>query len=247
MPEFIKKIIYWFSKKQIESIKKQSYTKRVKRAKSAKAHYSNSTTKTIYTSSGSLKLTMKTEENKAKLKGEIEAILRKYGNNADKLLEYVSEHGTPVYRISKAKYLLKQIKYEDGFIGKTCGIKALYINFIVGIFAQKKLNISTKAPEMFIIEKCEPDIYHTLQQFYKWYSMKLNLPGFDEESQQNFQKFLKAGKDTEIKKLSVDEILGLKEAIARDVEAINFVIDLAKSTVGAKQAMERLQNGSATV
>jgi hypothetical protein len=100
---------------------------------------------------------------------------------------------------------------------------------------------------MFVLEDAPLDAYYTIQYFHKWYAMKLNLPGFDSESQQNFQKFLNSSNDEDMKGLSVDEILGLKEAIARDVEAINFVVDLAKSTAGAKNAMQKLQTGSATV
>ena len=75
---------------------------------------------------------------------------------------------------------------------------------------------------------------------------KLNLPGFNAEAQNNFQKFLHSD-DSDIKLLSVEEILDLKEAIARDVEAINFIVDLAKSTTGSKNALKKMTAGGATV
>lgn len=86
------------------------------------------------------------------------------------------------------------------------------------------------------------DAYYTIQQFHKWYAAKLELPGFDAESQNNFQKYLENINDEGIKNLSVEEIIGLKEAIARDVEAINFVIELYKILRRCQKCPE--QNGN---
>ena len=96
---------------------------------------------------------------------------------------------------------------------------------------------------MFVMSKQPVDSYNTIQQFHKWYAMKLNLPGFDAEAQANFQKFLGSTSDNDIKALTVDEILALKDAIARDVEAINFVVELAKSTDGTRNAMGKITSG----
>ena len=237
MPDFIKKFIYWLSKKQVKSIKRSVHAR----------SYSNSTSKTVYTSAGSLQLTSKTDKNKLKAKTEIENILRKYKNNPEKLMDFVQKHGTSVYKIKHAKFFLKLIHYDIGFIGKTSGLQAVYLNLLTSLANEHKLCFKNETPEMFILEDAPLNAYYTIQYFYKWYAMKLNLPGFDSESQQNFQKFLNSTNNEEIKGLSVDEILGLKEAIARDVEAINFVVNLARSTAGAKNAMQKLQAGSATV
>lgn len=239
MSDFIKKFIYWLSKKQVKTLK---------RTQSA-GRYVNSTSKTVYTGAGSLQLTSKTEQNKEKLKLEVENILKKYKNNPEKLIDFVENHGTKVYKIPYANKILKVIGYDEGFVGKTSGIKARYLNLVTSLLSKEKLNISNMTKDMFILEKNTPlNVYYVIQYFYKWSAMKLNLPGFDSISQQNFQKLYSSkNENADIKSLSVDEILGLKEAIARDVEAINFVIEMAKSTAGAKQAMEKLRAGSATV
>lgn len=238
MFDFIQKLIYSFLALQEKILRK-------KLKRNFKSIYSNSTSKKKITQSVSLELTAKTEKNKTKLKNNIEVILKKYENNPQKLLDFVQRSGTKVYKIPFANKILGLIGYEEGFIIAE-GLKGLYANIIIPIFAGEKIKFSFKTEPIFVLRDLPLDNYHMIQQFHKWYAMKLNLPGFDFESQNNFQKFLNSN-DEDIKSLSVEEILGLKEAIARDVEAINFVVDLAKSTTGSKNALKKITTGGASI
>lgn len=239
MFNFVQKIIYFVLNLQENVLKKRL-------GKKYKTSYTNTTSKKVFGLAASLELTSKTEKNKEKLENDVKIILKKYENNPEKLLEFIERSGTKVYKIPHADKLLKLINYEEGFIGATKSVKALYLGILVSIFSDKKINLSLKTEPMFILRNLPLDKYCMIQQFHKWYAMKLNLPGFDTESQENFQKFLNSN-DEDIKLLSVDEILGLKEAIARDVEAINFIVDLAKTTDGSKNAMKKITAGGATV
>ena len=85
-----------------------------------------------------------------------------------------------------------------------------------------------------------------LHQFHKWYGFKMNLPGYDEKAQELFNENL--NKMTDGADLNVEDILALKEAIARDSEAADFVINLAKESTGAKKALNKIkQDGSAEI
>lgn len=239
MFDFVQKFIYFAI-----AIQEKVLGKKLKR--SFGLSYSNSTSKRVFGVAASLNLTVETEKSKEKLERNAKVILKKYENNPEKLLQFIEGSGTKIYKIACADKVLKIIGYEEGFIGKINGLKGLYINTIVKALAGEKINLSFKTKPMFILRDMPLDSYYMIQQFYKWYAMKLNLPGFDYESQENFQKFLSSN-DEKIDELSIEEILGLKEAIARDVEAINFVIDLAKSTEGSKNAMKKITAGGASV
>lgn len=215
--------------------------------KNLKTIYVNTTSKRAVGSAASLEVRVRTEQSKTKLENNVKVILKKYSNNPEKLLEFVKRSGTKVYKIPFANKILNIIGYEEGFVSSAKGIRALCLNFITSVFSGEKINISTTAEPMFILRNATPDNYLMIQQFHKWYAMKLALPGFDAESQENFQKFLSPMNDAKIKELSIEEILGLKEAIARDVEAINFTVELAKSTEGAKNALAKMTTGGATV
>jgi hypothetical protein len=54
--------------------------------------------------------------------------------------------------------------------------------------------------------------------------------------------------DSDVKEMSIEEILALKEAIARDAQAAEFVIQLAKESTGAKKALDKMKNdGGASI
>jgi len=240
MFDFIQELIYSILGIQEKLLKK-------KRGPNFKSVYSNKTSKKAFTSGASLELDSGTKKNKIKLESSVKTILKKYGNNPEKLLEFVQKSGTKVYKIPFANKLLGIIGYEEGFVPEVKGFKALYLNIIVPLLSGNKTKFSFTTEPVFVLRDLPLESYSMIQQFYKWYAMKLDLPGFDAESQENFQKFLSPANDDKIKELGVEEILGLKEAIARDVEAINFIVDLAKSTEGSKSALKKVTAGGASI
>ena len=235
----IQKLIYWLLSVQEKVLRK-------KLSRTFKTSFTNSTSKVVFSKGNSLKLTTQTEKNKEKLKYDVQVVLQKYENNPQKLLEFVEKNGTGVHKLPYANFFLSAIGYEEGFIGALKGAHALYLSVLTMIFGSGK-GISFKTEPMFVLRDMPLNNYYMIQQFHKWYAMKLKLPGFDAESQGNFQKFLNCSADEDIKALSMDEIMGLKEAIARDVEAINFVIELAKSSDGSKNALRKMSAGGASV
>ena len=50
--------------------------------------------------------------------------------------------------------------------------------------------------------------------------------------------------EEDISKLSLGEIIALKEAIARDVEAIDFVVNLSKEYDASKKLLKKLKSGA---
>jgi hypothetical protein len=239
MFDFVQNLIYTFLTIQEKFLKKDS-------KKNFKNVYSNSTSKRAFGSSASLEFNLKTKENIHKVENSVKNIIKKFGNNPQKLLEFIEKNDTKVYKIPFADKFLALINYEEGFIAQSRGVKALYLNLIISLFSGKKRNLNLKTDAMFILRNLPLDNYFMIQQFHKWYSMKLNLPGFDAQSQDNFQKYLNS-ENQNVKSLSIDEIFGLKEAIARDVEAIDFILDFAKSTAGAKNALKKMSTGGASV
>jgi len=239
MSDFIQDFIYF-----ILSLQEKLLSNKLKR--NFKRTYSNSTSKKVYGSCATLNLTVETEKNKEKAAQNVTAILKKYENNPQKLLKFVEKSGTCVYRIPFAGKILKLIGYDEGLITGLKGVKALFLNICLLLFGNK-INFPFKTKPIFVLGHKPLDSCLMIQQFHKWYSMKMALPGFDAESQDNFQKFLLPSSDQKLGELSLDEILGLKEAIARDVEAINFVVELVKSTDGSKNALKKITAGGASV
>jgi hypothetical protein len=221
--------------------------KLIEKAVSKKAkRKSNSTSKKTFSSAASFESTSETEKTKTKLDNGIKIILKKFGNNPEMLLAFVEKSGTAVYKVTCANKFLKLVGYEEGFVISTKGLKSLYINTIIAAFAGGKIKFSLISEPKFILSKKPLEPYFMIQQFYKWYAKKLNLPGFEPEAQEVLQKYLNSN-DENVSELSVEEILELKEAIARDVESIDFIVDMAKNTEGSQNALKKMTDGGASI
>ena len=85
------------------------------------------------------------------------------------------------------------------------------------------------------------DPFYMVHQFYKWYALKNNLPGFDYFSQKIFKIYLNSD-GSGLENLTLSEITGLKEAIARDQEATDFALKLAKQKEGSKKVLDKMKN-----
>lgn len=236
MSKFIKRIINYILDRRrkklentLEQLKPRTYT--------------NSTTKTHINASETMVLSTQTQKILETMDAEVRNIVKFCLTEPKLLLKFIEEKGTPVYRLSHAGKILKKIKEEEGFITPHKGLKALYLNFLTGLFCEKKLKISFSSREMFLISKDDINIYYMLHQFHKWYGFKKNLPGYDEKSQDLFKENLETDMpDSSVQEMSIEEILSLKEAIARDTQAAEFVIQLAKESTGARKALEKMKN-----
>jgi len=220
----------------IFNFQEKFYAKKYKnKLQALKFSSSHSTSKTHMRAGVKLLLNSKTEKNKEKLNKEVKEIVSKSLKNPDMLLKYVEENGTKVYKISYAKKLLRLVGEEEGFITPVTGINALILN----IFLEGKF--SSKTGPMFVLDDKPQNLYTLTHQFYKWYGYKMQLPGFDDEAQEKFKKIWEYEIDENVKNLTYEEIISLKEAIARDIEAIDFTLKLAREQDGAKKAFKNIK------
>jgi len=198
--------------------------------------------KSFLNSAATLAIKDETEVEKKVDKDRIKNILKTFiddkdpKNGVENLFNYIKGANTKVYKIKNANKILNFIGEDEGFILPKKGFKALYLNLIL----DKKF--AFKTPELFVLRNFNVNIYALCYQFYNWYSYKIGLKGFDEESQNQFKNVFKIVNSKKIETLSYEEILNLKTAIKRDVEAIDFVINLAKSNDMAKKNLEKIKS-----
>ena len=190
--------------------------------------YSSSTNKTVISPTETLVLSTKAKKLIECVKNEVEEINRTANNNPEALISYIKD----------ASKRLEKIKEHTGFLCALEGGKAMYINTILG------LGISPKTAPMFIIdEDKKTDYYMLLREFYLWYSMDKGLDGFNYSTQELFKKYLEA-QNWDMGVLKYDEMCALKEAIARDSEANEFVMEMFNRNEGAKNIK---QGGNAEI
>lgn len=210
-------------------------------AKHLDTTFTNSTSKTMISSTETVTFSTETKKNIKAVHENVTDIFKTCKNNPQKYLEYIEAQGTKVFRINNASKILAKINEEEGLITELHGKKALYLNFALG----KGLSATFKPAIVMSIGEVEP--YYMLREFYKWYSLKIGLPGFNESAQENFKKYLKNPNDTSIKNLNYKAMLELKEAIARDSEANEFVINAVKTKDGGENVFKKMNDGGANI
>lgn len=203
--------------------------------------FSNATTKTMISSTETITFSSETEKNIQLVKQNVSDIMSACNNNPQKYIEYMEAEGTKVFRKKEAFKFLNKINEEEGLITELKGKKALYLNFLLG----QGFSTTFKPALVMSIGEIEP--YYMLREFYKWYSLKRGLPGFNFTAQENFKKYLKNINDPSIKNLSYKDMLELKEAIARDSEANDFVINAVKEKEGSEKVFKKMNNGGAEI
>ena len=229
----LQKIVYYFLEKQEKAL-----TKRLSRH--LRTSSSNSTSKTVVSKGVTMTLNAETERNKDLVLKNVSDIIKGCNSDISKLLAFIESKGTKVIRLENADKILSVIKEEEGLITPLEGIEALYINTVT------HSGFSLKSKPMFVMRNGQIDPYYMAHQFYKWYALQMKLPGFDFMSQKIFKIYLNSD-GAILSNLPLDEMTGLKEAIARDQEATTFALDLAKQKEGSKKVLEKMQDGGANV
>lgn len=201
-----------------------------------KRSFINKTSKKVLGDAAELTLNSETLKIIEQVKENVSAIVKKTECDPKKLLDYISAAKTPVYKINYADKFLNLIKEEEGLICEKKGFEALYISIITG------QGIKFYTEPMFVMRSGVIDKFYMLHNFYRWYSLKSGLAGFEYNTQKYFKKLLYSNSDDFIKHFSMESIISIKEAIQRDNEASSFVLNYTKELEGSKKVLDKIKN-----
>lgn len=161
-----------------------------------------------------------------KLKSEVEnyakKIVKANFSDIEKTLELLKQENVRVLRFKSATDILSIIKEKQGFIPPLKGFEAYYLNFCIGVFCDKKFVFKSVSEPMFIFNTNEMDVCFLAAQIYKYVAFKMKMSGFEHPVRSNYKKIYYAPKVSEIEKLTAGDIFAIKDAISRDVEAVDF-------------------------
>ncbi len=204
-------------------------------------YYKNSTTKHAMNESCSLEFSLETEKIKDEIKSEAKEIVKKYFKTPEKLIQHIRTKGVNVYRIKNAEKMLRVIGEEEGFITPKKGINALFLNIILG----KKPFFNTS--ELFVFDEKNTEIYTIARAYYKYCGYINNLPGYDYQSQAIFKKmYAKRYHSSPFSNNTIDDLYACKEALSRDMESINFAIELSREIENSKKALQKIKENKST-
>jgi len=208
-----------------------------------KKHSSKSTSSKTYITAGETMYLNAQEKLDAKeVINNAKNVFKEHLKDPQKIFEYIESQGTPIFVIKKARTVLWFVGEDEGFIPAKSGFQALALALCLNIFSNQKLALGFETPALFALKSYEVSPYFLAYQLYHWMAYSKNLSGYDAKTIKNFKNIFALDKDImAMKNLSIEEILSLREAIARDVEAIEMVAALAKEVSGQKKASDKLK------
>lgn len=210
--------------------------------------FSGSTSKHAMNANCTLSLTSKTEDKKKEINAKVKTLVNKHMDNPEQLLRHLILKGLTVYKLPKAEKILAKLGEEEGFLTPLKGFKALYLNFIIGLVLYKKPIFKFTTKEMFIFDKGSTEIYTIARAIHKYYGFKNNLPGYDYNTQEKFKKVYRLSKNSNynFSDCTIKDFYACKEALSRDLESINFSIELSVEYERSKKALNKLKETNCT-
>ena len=195
--------------------------------------------KDFITGDDSLSIDGKHRLIKEQINKKARLILKQAINNPEVMLDYINSKGTAIVKSGFMHIILPLFGETEGFVLPMRGLKAFLFTLII-----KKLKPGFKTPAMFALRDEPVNIYTMSHQFHLWLSYINKLPGFEEKTMKNFKNFWKQGEDSEdISYLPVEEMYALKDILAREAEALNFVTEMGREFEGQKKSLKKLQDG----
>lgn len=192
----------------------------------------------------SLKLHGSRQKKIDQINQDASELIKHYLNNVSSLLEFIERRGTKVIQCKHADKLLNIFGEIEGFIPPLSGLKAKIILIGLKLLGGWDEPIISSTPAMFIFGGQEPPMGYMVHQIHHWLSYNNGLPGYSEETMSNFKRIFDPSFGVEdVKKMSREEIIALREAIARDQEALDFVQKMAQEIFKPQDVLKGIKEG----
>lgn len=164
-------------------------------------------------------------------------------DNVPGLLEFIENRGTRVIIHKHADKVVRFWGEIEGFLPPMSGFKARLILMSLKMIGAWPDSVRKETPALFVFGE-EPTMGYMVHQIHHWLSFNNGLPGYTEETMNNFKKIFDPSFGVEdVKRMSKEEIISLREAIARDQEALDFVQKMAQEIFKPQDVLKGIKDG----
>lgn len=171
-------------------------------------------------------------------------MIKDYLDDVEGLLEFIERRGTKVVRCPYADKILATLGLMEGFNPPLKGLKGKILICGLKLFGRWPELIPKETPPMFIFTDKEPPMGYMVHQIHHWLSYNQGFPGYTEDALENFKRIFDPSFGVEdVKKMSKEEIVALREAIARDQAAIDFVDKMAQEIFKPQDVLKGMKEG----
>lgn len=192
----------------------------------------------------SLKLVGSRKQEMDEVNKDASYLVKEHLNNISGLLEFIERRGTKVIAHKNADKVIKLFGEIEGFIPPIKGFKAKLLTIMFKAIGAWTGPITNETPPLFVFGEAEPPMGYMVHQIHHWLSFNKGLPGYTEETMNNFKKIFDPSFGVEdVQKMSKQEIIELREAIARDQEALDFVQKMAEEIFKPQDVLKGIKDG----
>lgn len=182
----------------------------------------------------------------ASLTSRAKLLVKQCNTDAEQVLDWMQDQGLPVYCIENAVLaataVLNTMGYQPGFIPPGQG--NTYWLLLQGIGVSKADNRLARDNGLMVLTPKLRKIGFVAHQLFHWLAFQQGIPGYDEKAQQLFRHYFDKDNLTTLPQameLPVEEIVALRHAVRREIDALCFVRQLSQDVLSANQRHRQLQ------
>lgn len=171
-------------------------------------------------------------------------LVKDYLNDTRGLLEFIENRGTTVIAKKNADKVIRFFGEIEGFIPPMKGIKGRLMMLGFKFIGAWDESIPDESPPLFVFGTEEPPMGYLVHQLHHWLSYNNGLPGYTETTMNNFKKIFDPSFGMhDVQRMTKEEIVELREAIARDQEALKFVEKMAQEIFKPQDVLKGIKEG----
>jgi hypothetical protein len=199
----------------------------------------------------SFKLVAAPERKLALIQGRAKAAVKQHYKSVQDLARSIEAQGTPVHLLGgglAGKLVLFLLGYEPGFIPRVNSKRYRLLLKVLQTLDPKP--DCTDWYGLFVLTKPLFTVGFLSHQLHHWQAFRAGMAGYDVKDQAIYRQFWEKhnGILTEqtVERMSVEEIVRLKNAINRDMEALKFVREVTLEIFNPATQAGKLADGSAS-
>lgn len=205
------------------------------------------------------KLVAETHKQVAAVAATARDAIKTHYTSPDSLANFIQRHQTPVY-VFQGKLLhsfcLWLLGFEPGFIPPRAGLRYRLLQRFLGMqsrFSQKETQGQTTGFHfdhgVFVLTQPLFTVGFISHQLHHWLAYRSGMKGYSDRSQQLYRDFW--GKNQgrigqEVYKMKAEDMRALKAAINRDLEALQFLKEIADEILIPARQARRIPHGKAS-
>lgn len=218
----------------------------------------------------SFKLVAETRKHLSELADFAKDAIKAHYNDPELLASFIESHQTQVYCLQGSllsSFGLWVLGFEPGFIAPVKGLRYRLLQHFLRFQAQFHWRMSFHQHQshqkdkqgektdchfrhgVFVLTRPLFTVGFISHQLHHWLAFRSGMQGYSERSQKLYRKFWSKGNGTlgqEVYKMKAIDMMDLKSAISRDLEALQFLKSIADEILIPAQQARYISAGNAS-